>query len=259
MMPSFPIAVDYFVRFLLVFFRMGGIIFFVPFYNSRIFAAQIKISLALILSFIIFPLLAVQSFTPPEEPITLLFAVIRELMVGLIIGYAAQLLFTGVQFAGELISFQMGLGMAVLIDPNFQGRSTVVSQLYDVFALMIFLAFYGHHFFIRAAVQTFDVVPLSGFQYSTTLGKYLFVLFGQIFTVAFRIGIPVLIALFLTSVVMGFVARTIPQMNVFLILPVMQIAVGSVMIILSLRATVMMLKFLFAQLEKNVQWLITNM
>ncbi|MCZ6675926.1 MAG: flagellar biosynthetic protein FliR [Candidatus Poribacteria bacterium] len=258
-MPNFLISVDYFVRFVLVFFRLGGLFVFVPFFNHRVFSPPLKVVFALTISFITFPVLTVQNFAPPRETVAIILAVIRELMVGLVIGYAAQLLFTGVQFAGEMISFQMGLSLAAVIDPNINERSTLVSQLYNLFALLIFVSLGGHHFFIRAAIQTFDFVPLAGFHYSMNLGSRLLNLFGNIFIVAFRIGAPVLVTLFLTSAAMGLVSRAIPQMNVFMISPPLQIIVGLFMIIISLRPAVMVLKLLFSQLERDLQWLIANM
>ena len=257
-MPDF-LTVDYFVRFVLVFFRIGGIIVFVPFYNHRIFSSPIKISLALIVSFITFPLLAVQTFTPPREVIGLILAVLSELMIGFVIGYAAQLLFTGVQFAGELISLQMGLGLANLLDPVFGEQSTVMSQLYNLFALLIFVSLNGHHFLLRAAIQTFDFVPLGGFHYSTDLGRHLLILFGNIFTIAFHISAPVFIALFLSYMAMGLISRTIPQMNVFMVSPPLQIMVGLVMVGLSITATVMTLRFFFARFEEDLRWIIANL
>ena len=259
MMPDFLIPVDSFIRFVLVFFRIGGILVFAPFYNQRVFSASIKISLALVFSFMTFPLLVVQTFTPPREVIAMAFAILRELMIGIVIGYAAQLLFTGIQYAGELISTQMGFSLATIIDPNFNNQSTVVAQLYNFLALLIFISLEGHHFLIRATIQTFDFVPLAGFEYSTDLGRYLLSLFANIFTVAFRISVPVLMTLFLTSLAMGLMGRTIPQMNIFMISPPLQIAVGLVMIVLSLTVTVMMFKFLFTQLERDLHWMIANM
>ena len=258
-MPNSLISVDYFVRFVLVFFRIGGIFVFAPFFNQRAFSISLKIAFALILSFVTFPLLAVQDFTPPKEVAGIIPAVLRELMVGLVIGYAAQLLFAGMRFAGDLISVQMGIGLATLIDPNFNEQSTVLSQLYNLFALMIFVSLGGHHFFIYSVIQTFDFVPLAGFHYSTNLGSYLLSLFGNIFIVGLRIGAPVLITLFLTSIAVGLVSRAIPQMNVFMVSPPLQIIAGVGVIIISLRATVMMLRFLFTQLEKDLGWIITHL
>jgi flagellar biosynthetic protein FliR len=258
-MPDFLIPVDDFVRFILVFFRIGSIFVFAPFFNHRVIPARIKIAAGLMLSLVVFPLLSVAEFTPPKEAVSLILAVIRELMIGLVIGFTAQLFFAGVQYAGELISVQMGFGLAMLIDPTFDEQNTVVSQMYNLLALLIFIALSGHHFLIRAAVQTFEVVPLSGFHYTTELGAYLLRLFANIFLVAFRIGAPVLVALFVASIAMGLVNRAIPQMNIFMISPPLQIIAGVIMMIITLRATVMMFKFLFTQIEKDLQWIISHM
>ena len=258
-MPNFLISVDYFVRFILVFFRISGILVFAPFFNHSAFSTPLRITLALVISFITFPLLAIQAFTPPTAAIELILAVARELMVGLVIGFAAQLIFVGIQFAGELISTEMGYGLARLVDPTFNEQSTVVSQLYNLFALMIFVSLGGHYFFIRAAIQTFDFVPLAGFHYSTNLGSYLFRLFGNVFVIGLRIGAPVIISLFVTTVAMGLVSRAIPQMNIFMISPPLKIIAGLVMLIISLRAAMTMFEILFMQLKKDLQSIIANM
>ena len=253
------IPIDYFVRFMLVFFRVGSIFVFVPFFNQRFIPTRIKIAAGLMLSIVVFPLLTSEAFIPPADTISLVLAVIREVLIGLVIGFTAQLFFAGVQYAGELISAQMGFGLATLIDPSFNEQSTVVSQLYNLLALLIFISLGGHHFFIRATVQTFEVVPLTGFNFSAELGTYVLQSCANIFLVAFRIGAPVLVALFMTSLAMGLINRAIPQMNIFMISPPLQIVTGLMMMLLTLRGTILMFRFIFAQIEKDLQWLVSYM
>ena len=89
--------------------------------------------------------------------------ILRELLIGFTIGLSAQLIFTGIQFGGELISVQMGLSTATLLDPGQNQQTTLISQLYNLFALVIFISIGGHRLFFQSMVQTFDMIPLGDF------------------------------------------------------------------------------------------------
>lgn len=258
-MPNFFIPLDLSIRFTLVFFRIVGIVVFVPFYNHRAFPNIIKIALSIVITFTVFPVLNLQGFTVPLDAISLVLVAVREVLIGFVIGFAAQLVFTGIQFGGELVTIQMGFSMATILDPNHQEQITIISQIYNFLALIIFISIKGHYIFLIAAVNTFKFVPIGGFSYSEDLAGQIIRLFSELFVVGFYVASPVFVALFMTTIALALISRAIPQLNVFIILPLVQVLVGTVMIIASIRVTVVTFEFLFEGLGKDLQALITAM
>jgi len=253
---GFTLPVDYFVRFMLIFFRLGGIIVFAPFFNHRSFPTLVRISLTLFLSLIVSPIVTDQTFVSLISIYSFFLAIFRELMIGFVIGFCAQLLFTGIQFGGELISVQMGLSTATLLDPGQNEQITVIAQLYNFFALVIFIGVGGHHLLVRSLVETFDIVPLGGFRLTGNIVSEISTFSGQIFTIGFQISAPVFVASFLTTVAMALITRAIPQINVFMIAPPFQIIIGFTMIALSLNASIFMFQHLFEKMADNLHMII---
>ena len=249
---GFSLSPDYFVHFMLVFFRLGSVVIFAPFFNHSSFPTILRISLALLLSLVIFPLQNSILFVAPTSIYIFFLDILRELLIGFTIGLSAQLIFTGIQFGGELISVQMGLSTATLLDPGQNQQTTLISQLYNLFALVIFISIGGHRLFVQSMVQTFDMIPLGDFYISANLNSQITTIFGQIYAIGFQISAPVFVASFLTTVAMALVTRAIPQINVFVIAPPFQIIIGFAMIIFSLRASVFMFQYLFEQMATNL-------
>lgn len=258
-MPNFFIPLDLSIRFTLVFLRIVGIVVFVPFYSHSAFPNVIKISLSIIITFAVFPILNLQGFTTPLGAISLVLVAVREVLIGFVIGFAAQLVFTGIQFGAELVTIQMGFSMATILDPNHQEQITIISQIYNFLALIIFIYIKGHYMFLIAAVDTFKFIPIGGFSYSEDLAGQIISLFSELFVVGFYVAAPVFVALFMTTVALALVSRVIPQLNVFIILPLVQVLVGTVMIIVSIRVTVVTFEFLFGELSKDLHTLIMAM
>jgi len=249
---GFALSPDYFVHFMLVFFRLGTVVAFAPFFNHSSFPTILRISLALLLSLVIFPLQDSSTFIAPTSIYVFFVDILHELLIGFTIGLSAQLIFTGIQFGGELISVQMGLSTATLLDPGQNQQTTLISQLYNLFALVIFISVGGHRLFVQSMVQTFDIIPLGEFQLNANLNAQITAIFGQIYAIGFQISAPVFVASFLTTVAMALVTRAIPQINVFVIAPPFQIIIGFAMIVFSLRASVFMFQHLFEQMATNL-------
>ncbi|MFQ5444325.1 MAG: flagellar biosynthetic protein FliR [Nitrospinales bacterium] len=215
-----------FELFLFVFFRTGALILFAPILGSTSIPARLKIGLVLVLSFAIVPLVNPQSMPKPNGMFELSIYLMSEMVVGIIIGYAGRLLFTSVQLAGTIVDFQMGFGVVNVIDPQTNSQVSISAQLQNVLAVLLFLALNAHHFFIQAIVESFSLINLSAFHFSSFTMEYLLQLFSATFVLGVKIAAPGMAVLFFTSVGLGLVARTVPQMNVFIVGFPLQIGLG---------------------------------
>jgi flagellar biosynthetic protein FliR len=214
------------IAFVLVLVRMAGLFLTAPLFSSKNINVMLKAAWILLITFLIFPVVDFKPETLPAPGLALGLAVIREVLVGLSIGMGATMILSGIQMAGQIADTQMGLGLANVIDPMTNTQVSVMGQFYYMVAILIFLAVDGHHMLIHALVDSFSVVHLAQAHFTPALGAKMMSLFSQMFFVAFRVGAPIIGALFITNMALGVVARTVPQMNVFIVGMPINLGVG---------------------------------
>ncbi len=237
------------VRFTLVLLRVGFILMMVPVFGSRMVPRRVRIGIGILMSFLIYPYVA---FKMPDtlglwEMVPGFFA---EIVIGMTMGMITQIMFAGIQVAGQIAGYQMGFGIVNVIDPMTSQQVSIAAQFYYLFAVLLFLATGTHRIFIQALVESFRYIPpmqahLSGFNISRLMK-----LAGNIFVLAVKVGAPVLAITLFTQVVLGIVARTVPQINVFIVGFPLQIGIGLVGIGLSLPLLASLLTSLF----KGLGW-----
>lgn len=229
-MSLFYFDINTFLQFIMVFTRMSALIFTMPVLGSAIVPSPAKVGLAAFIAYII-------SSTVELPPVDVSISIWKfsllltgEVVIGLIIGFATQLVFTAVQLAGQVIGFQMGFAIVNVMDPATQSQVSITAQFQNIMALMIFLAINGHHWLIMAAAKSFVLIPVLGFQPSPALVEMMVILTKNVFIMAIKLGAPIMATLLFLNVALGLVARTVPQMNVFIVGFPLQIATGLFMI-----------------------------
>jgi len=223
-----------FERFLFVFFRVGALILFVPVLGSRQVPASMKIGLILFTSIVIFPLVQARPLPEPQGIFDLAVFLLSDVTIGLGIAYITRLIFAAVQIAGTVVDFQMGFGVVNVIDPQTDTQVSVTAQFHNIVAVLIFLVVDAHHFILQAIVESFFIINPAEINFSSLTPEYMLYLFSGTFTTAVKIAAPIMAILFFLSVGLGLVARTVPQMNVFIVGFPLQIGVGLLMVGLSL-------------------------
>ena len=223
-----------FERFLFVFFRVGALILFVPVLGSRQVPASMKIGLILFTSIVIFPLVQARPLPEPQGIFDLAVFLLSDVTIGLGIAYITRLIFAAVQIAGTVVDFQMGFGVVNVIDPQTDTQVSVTAQFHNIVAVLIFLAVDAHHFILQAIVESFLIINPAEISFADITPGYMLHLFSGTFTTAVKIAAPIMAILFFLSVGLGLVARTVPQMNVFIVGFPLQIGVGLLMVGLSI-------------------------
>jgi len=212
-MASF-LAPAFLIGLFLIFVRIGGMMTVAPFFGHQSVPVRVRILCSAALAWGLVGL--VPSALPPHatEPAALLVAVVIEVLTGVAIGYAAQFIFWSVQFAGEVIGFQMGLSMAQIYNPAEGLYANPIGRLLSFSFLMVFILIDGHHHILRALVGSFDVVPLAGARLAAT-GPLLLDWTGALFITALRLAAPFMVTIFLVDVALGVFARVVPQADLF--------------------------------------------
>jgi len=241
-----PFTVDQIQYFLLIFVRISTVIALLPIFGSAQIPLQIKVAISFVLSMILFPMVM---SSHPQFPGTFslglfVLLVLKEAMVGLVIGYLTQFLFTAVQLAGQLVDTEMGFGFVEVADPFTEEPITVLGQFQIIIFTILFLVFNGHYFLILSIQKSFEILPL--FTAHLPGAKEAFhvtSMMANVFVLALRFAAPIYVTLILTEMALGVVARTVPQINIFFVGMPLKIALGLGVMIIALP----MLAVLFKQ------------
>ena len=204
------------MAFILVLVRVSAIILTAPVFGSSSTPPQIKVVLSLVLALILYPF--VPSFAVfPDRPDHYILLVASEILIGVVLGIIGRFLFAAVEFAGTVIGFQMGLAMANVLDPQSQEQVSLVGRFESTTATLIFLAMDGHLIFIQAMVRSYKIIPPGGANINQPLVDKLTELSASVFVIGLQIGAPLIVALFLANAVIGLLARSVPQIQIFIV------------------------------------------
>ena len=180
---------------------------------------------------------AVAVFLSTGEPlaqeagsIELAMMCMHELMIGLFLAFVLQSVLMVVRVAGELIGTEMAFNMASIVDPSTGVQSPLVTQVYEIFFFLSLLAVNGHHWLLRALGSSFERAPIGGIGIGEGLVPMMLNLFTRMFSAGITLAAPVLVLLLMVSVLIGFLARVVPQINVLEVGFNIRVAVGLVAI-----------------------------
>ena len=221
-----------FEGFLLVLARIAGFFSAAPLFSNRAVNRKLRVLIACCMAIVIYTSME----TPlPEYDTVLGYAilVVGELLVGLSIGFISNLVMLTLAMAGEFIDREIGFTMAQTFDSSLNANVTITAQIYDRMVTLIILITNLHHFIIKAMMDSFEWVPLGRFspKPGTLLDKIVDFM-AQYFSIGFRIAMPVFLAAIMLNIVLGILAKSSPQMNMFSV--GMQLKVFSGLFVLSL-------------------------
>jgi flagellar biosynthetic protein FliR len=200
--------------YLSVLLRISLVLFMTPTFSSVHVPANVKAVITFVIANLIYLVAGKQVAPLPFEPIALAEVVIAEIVFGLIMALSINMVFAAFEFAGELLSFQMGFGFAQLADPQSGVRIGFLSGWFQMVATLLLFSLNGHHFIIRAIVQSFQTIPVGGFNpLGVTLDRIVS-LSASIFVIGIKISAPALIALLMTQVGFGLMSKFAPQVNI---------------------------------------------
>lgn len=194
--------------------RIGAFYFAVPVIGARTVPARVRIILALFTTMLLVPLL------PPAPAIPFLsleamVMVVKEVLLGLALGFMLQVVLHVFVLAGQLIAMKMGLGFAAMNDPSSGVSVTVLSQFYLLLSTLLFLAIDGHIIVIQMLIDSFATFPVGGSGLSTDNFLAIVGLGSWMFNAGLVISLPLFTALLVVNMSFGVMSRSAPQMNVF--------------------------------------------
>lgn len=220
--------------FILILFRVSGILFAAPIFGSNLILSRTKLGFSLFLSIILFSMTPYQAQNLPNNLILYVIIIFKEIFLGILFGYISFLIFIGIQFAGQFIGTQMGFGIVNVLDPQTRTQMSIIGQFKFLLAMLVFLSINGHYFILECLFQCFQVIPLGKIIIPGELKEELIKLSSYIFIYSVKLGAPVIISLFITEISLGIIARTVPQMNIFIVGFPLKIGLGLFALAISL-------------------------
>jgi flagellar biosynthetic protein FliR len=232
--------------FILVLCRVAGIMVFAPVLGSTVIPIKIKGLIALVMSIAVFPMVmqsdAAALAAEPSTFFGLAMGVALEMVIGVAMGFALLLLFVGIQLGAEMISQQMALSLGRIIDPITNISTDVVSQFYLMLTTLIYVLINGPLILIRALFETFRSIPLMGAGVDERLVGIFTSILTSSFTLGIRIAGPALAAIFLATLAMGFISRTMPQLNILAAGFPLRITMALILLIASLGSVCLLIE-----------------
>lgn len=196
-------------------FRVSAMVSAAPVFGTRSVPIKVKVMTALAITSVLVPILPV-----PEvdvfNPLSVLI-IAQQILIGLIIGFTVQLVFSAVITGGQIVAMQMGLGFSLMVDPQNGAQSPVLSQFYILMVMLIYLSIDGHLVLVEVLAESFKTMPISAqgliaddFMQVVRWG-------ANIFAGGMAIALPAIASLLVVNVAFGIMTRSAPQLNIFAI------------------------------------------
>lgn len=242
----------------LIFIRILGLFAAAPVFKSTVINAKVKVMLALILAMLMTNVFAEKQPVIEFHIFSITAYALKEFFFGVLIGFSANMVFFAARFAGGLIDMEMGYNTAVLFDPSSL-TPTLIGEVKDLIALMLFFFINGHHHLIEALYISFEIVPITKFVMTSVTIQLLVKMVVTVFILAIKFASPVLVALFCTNFTLALLARVAPQTNIFVLSFQAKIVVGLGMLLVSVPMFVYIIKWALKEFQSQTMNIIHSL
>jgi len=212
--------------FFLVLFRTAGVIAVAPVLGGATVQRSVKIGLSILIALLLFPVVPVGSVVVPKSLIWLSIGFVGELAVGIVLGFVARAALTAVEVGAQIVATQMGLTMARVLDPQSGSQVSVITLFQNLLAVLIFVTINAHHWVLEGLAESFQVVHPFAVVVPRNVGLMGVNIMQGLFVAAMKIAAPGMVILLMVTILMGVIARTVPQINILIVGFPLKIGVG---------------------------------
>jgi len=225
--------------------RLTGIMLFAPFFGSAAIPSRIKAVLVFALTVLLYPMLArdMPTINISQWPMI----VLSELVIGVVIGIATNIIFDGVQMAGQVLSVQLGYSLVNILDPQTQVDSTVVAVFHQTIAMLIFLRLDVHFWILHAVARSFTYLPPMSAHFGPAFTSAVLQAGAAVFATGIQIAAPVLSATLLADIALGLLGKASPQLPLMMLGPAVKSILGLLLLSAALKYWPAMFERLFLQ------------
>ena len=245
--------------FFMVLGRLSGLFISAPIFASKQLPGRIKVLIIILLAAVMSSFIKIQYAVQLDNPMIFIAAMISEVLIGYALGFVAFVLFAAIQLAGQLMDNQMGFSMVNVLDPQSGIQIPLMGNFYYLLALIIYLSMNGHHYLLQAIAQSYNVIPVLGVNLGNEFMTIIASITAYMVVIALKISTPVVFAILITNVSMGFIARTVPQMNVFIVGMPLNIMVGLFTIIVIMPVFIWFINIMFFEFIQYLDAIVLSM
>ncbi len=245
--------------YLLIVVRIMSFIFVCPFFGGRQTPNIVKVGYGLLLSILLY---GAVPFYPPDYNTVAGYTVIvlKEAMVGLLIGFAVTMCQQITAFAGSVVDMQIGLSMVSMMDPATSQQVTITGSLYSQYLTLALIVTGMYQYILKALVDSFTLIPINGAViHSDRMLNVMLAFMKNYIVIGFRICLPIFIITFITNVVLGVLAKVSPQMNMFSVGIQIKIVVGLVIMFITVTMLSDASNFIFINMKEMIQQFVYSM
>jgi flagellar biosynthesis protein FliR len=249
---SLSAEVSWLITTLLVSVRLGVVLVATPILSTLGLPRRVRLLVVLALAATLTAGIGAGTSWAQRDPAALLLAVVGEGLLGSVLAFAVLAAFAAVQFAGRIMDIQLGFGVAGLIDPATHNRAPLLGTILNLAALLTFFLVGGHLLILRGVAFSFErIAPGTGL--GAVPVAAVVEQFGTVFLFGLVLAAPVMTVVLLVDIAMAMMARTLPQLNVFIVGLPLKILVGLIVLAISVGLIAPALESLFAGLFANWQ------
>lgn len=201
--------------FLCVVLRTAGLFVTAPVLGARYVPIPVKAGLSIIAGYVLWPSIPVSPM--PQSIPALVGPALGEIAFGLLLGFIAGIIISAVEMAGQVADMMMGFGLSNVMDPALGQSVPIMGTLKHLLITLMFMITDGHHLFIKGLWDSFSVVPAGGAFIPAEWGEIGLLAFGKMLWIAIMLSCPIWASALIVDISLGMVARTVPQMNVFVV------------------------------------------
>ena len=247
--------------FLLILVRVTCFIYVAPFFGMNNVPRRVKIGLGFFISMVLYHIPSVPHVRLSYQTVWGYGVIVmKEALTGLLIGFGAQLCTSIVNFAGRLMDMNIGLSMVNMMDPTTRENTSISGVFLQYITMLILLITGMDQFLLKALADSYHLIPISGAVFkSDSLTQSLVRFMGEYITIGFRIALPVFAAIFILNAVLGILAKTAPQMNMFSVGIQLKLLVGLMVMFFTVSMLPGATEFVFKEMRSIVTAMMEGM
>lgn len=236
---------------LLILLRISALVIFMPMLGHKLIPSQVKIGIIVLLTVLIYPIVADSVTLIPLDPVAFAAIAMQEILIAGALALFGQLIFASAQFAGQIMSFQMGMTVANVFDPVTNSQQSVLSQVGLTIAMLLWVSVGAHHIFISALIDSFRLFPIDQ-PWSFPGLLALTDAASQMFVLSLKIAAPIMLLLTFVYIALGLLSRAVPQIQVFFVSFPLTVGLGLLAFAFSMPAFVYLIHNAFESLSMQV-------
>ncbi len=244
--------------YLLILIRISAFIYTAPIFSLKSIPVKVKAALSVFLTMVVGPLI---TYEPLSYTTVYGFAglVLKEFLVGLLVGYVAAICTSIITFAGQILDQEIGYSMANMFDPINMQQVTVTSNLLHYLVLLVLLCTNMHYYLLRAIISTYTLVPIGKAQFSINMYNIIVKFMTDMFVIGFRIVLPIFASILIVNTVLAILAKVAPQMNMFVIGFQLKIIVGLLVLLVIVSTLPTIGNFIFEEMKDMLELIIKSL